>query len=113
MYNFKGTPGTWQESEFNDTVISKSRDIVTADERKGICTVWGLGGSIHPVEKEAKANANLIVNSKGLLEASIELHSLHMCEQEGIGAGMPTPEQWMEAVQKLENVINKILTYEE
>ena len=111
MYNFKGTPGAWQECKLK-YAPNQSVDVMS-EERKCVCTVWNMGGSTHPDKNEAKANARLIVNSKDLLEASVELHSLHMCEQEGIGAGMPTPDQWMEAVQKLENVIDKILSYEE
>jgi hypothetical protein len=35
-----------------------------------------------------------------LLEALKELVHLHGCEQEGIGSGQPTPEQWYKAVDK-------------
>ena len=42
-----------------------------------------------------------------LLKAlSILLH-LHYCEQEGIGAGQPTPEQWFKAVEYAEGVVQK------
>jgi hypothetical protein len=32
---------------------------------------------------------------------------LHLCEQEGIASGMPTSKQWIEAVNKLSEAINK------
>ncbi|SFK98966.1 hypothetical protein SAMN05216357_11037 [Porphyromonadaceae bacterium KH3CP3RA] len=110
MYNFKGTPGAWQECKLK-YAPNQSVDVMS-EERKCVCTVWNMGGSTHPDKNEAKANSSLIANSKDLLESSIELHKLHICEQEGIASGMPTPEQWLSAVEKLEQVLNKILNYE-
>lgn len=104
MYNFKGTQGKWEV--VGDAVFAGDNIVASVFDGKSEEHV--------PMDNELiKANAHLIAEAPQLLEASIELHALHMCEQEGIGAGMPTPEQWMEAVQKLENVINNILTYEE
>ena len=42
-----------------------------------------------------------------LREALTELVHLHGCEQEGIGSGQPTPEQWFKAVEKAELAITK------
>ena len=42
-----------------------------------------------------------------LIEALRELIHLHACEQEGISAGMPTPQQWIEAVDKADNVLKQ------
>ena len=42
-----------------------------------------------------------------LLKLLKELVHLHMCEQEGLLSGQPTPEQWYKAVKKAEMVINK------
>lgn len=33
-------------------------------------------------------------------EALEKLIDLHMCEQEGIGSGMPTPKQWIDTVDE-------------
>ena len=40
-----------------------------------------------------------------LMEALTELVHLHGCEQEGIGSGQPTPQQWYDAVNKAEAAI--------
>jgi hypothetical protein len=37
-----------------------------------------------------------------LIKAAKRLLHLHACEQEGLSAGQPTPEQWAEAVGTLE-----------
>ena len=42
-----------------------------------------------------------------LLEALKNLVHLHLCEQEGISSGMPTREQWLEAVDKASKAITK------
>lgn len=36
-----------------------------------------------------------------LTKAVDKIIHLHMCEQEGISSGMPTPEQWEKAVDDL------------
>jgi hypothetical protein len=40
------------------------------------------------------------------LEAALErLVFLHQCEQEGISSGMPTPKQWIDAVEVAEQAL--------
>lgn len=52
-------------------------------------------------------HAKVVQQRDELLKAlSILLH-LHYCEQEGIGAGQPTPEQWFKAVEYAEGVVQK------
>ena len=41
-----------------------------------------------------------------LKEAANELIHLHLCEQEGIVSGQPTSKQWLEAVDKLSELLN-------
>jgi hypothetical protein len=33
---------------------------------------------------------------------------LHLCEQEGIGAGQPSPTDWLNAVDALSDAINNV-----
>ena len=40
-----------------------------------------------------------------LLAAAKRLLHLHACEQEGLSAGQPTPEQWTEAVEALSDAV--------
>ena len=46
-------------------------------------------------------------HNKELIEALEELVHLHMCEQEGIVSGQPTPKQWLKAVDKASEAIHK------
>ncbi len=45
--------------------------------------------------------------SSDLLTALTELVWLHLCEQEGLAPGAPTPEQWIAAVDKATLAIKK------
>jgi hypothetical protein len=56
-----------------------------------------------------KANAKLIATAPDLLEALQELVHLHGCEQEGIGSGQPTFQQWIDAVNKASEAIDKAI----
>jgi hypothetical protein len=40
-----------------------------------------------------------------LIQAARHLLHLHACEQEGLSAGQPTPEQWTEAVNALSDAV--------
>mgnify|MGYP000883424698 CR=1 FL=1 len=51
--------------------------------------------------------SELLKQRDELLEALKKLVHLHGCEQEGIGSGQPTPEQWYKAVEKAELIITK------
>lgn len=44
--------------------------------------------------------------SKELYIAATQIVHLHLCEQEGIGSGQPTPKQWLDAVDKLSKAIH-------
>lgn len=48
-----------------------------------------------------KENERLKAQNRELVEAANNLLHLHSCEQEGLASGQPTPQQWMEAVEKL------------
>lgn len=43
-----------------------------------------------------------------LLKASKEILHLHLCEQEGMASGKPTPEMWLKAVDKLAEAIQEV-----
>lgn len=43
-----------------------------------------------------------------LIESSKTILEYHLCEQEGIGSGQPTPKQWLEAVDKLSEALKSI-----
>src|SRR5687767_3329333 len=40
-----------------------------------------------------------------LKEAAGELVHLHLCEQEGLSSGQPKPSQWLNAVEKLSDLL--------
>ena len=44
--------------------------------------------------------------SKLLYIAASQVLHLHLCEQEGIVSGQPTPKQWLEAVDKLSKALH-------
>ena len=46
--------------------------------------------------------------SKPLYIAASQILHLHLCEQEGIGSGQPTPKQWLDAVDKLSKALHQI-----
>ena len=49
--------------------------------------------------------AALKEKADSLAEAAKHLIYFHMCELEGLAAGKPTPEQWMQAVRMVEENI--------
>ena len=52
-------------------------------------------------EPMAAGTVLAIAQKYGKMNQSLQLLvHLHVCEQEGILAGMPTPKQWMDAVEK-------------
>ena len=112
MKDLKITKGEWQ---FAHVTMNQ---YVHCDG-KVICNV------IKRFEQETKAVGELIADAGNtaqlcgllpsellkqrdeLLEALKELVHLHMCEQEGLLSGQPTPEQWFKAVEKAEMAITK------
>ena len=63
--------------------------------------------TLKAMELSEQPPSELLKQRDELLEALKELVHLHMCEQEGLLSGQPTPEQWLKAVEKAEMVINK------
>lgn len=47
-------------------------------------------------------------NDSELLWAAEKILHLHLCEQEGIGAGQPSPTDWLNAVDALSDAINNV-----
>jgi hypothetical protein len=85
------------------------------DEAREIAKRWYAGVSqLKDIREQHKLASDLmnyarseIEKSNLLFEASSEILHLHLCEQEGLSSGMPTREQWIEAVNKLSEAINK------
>lgn len=50
------------------------------------------------IETVGKLVWSLIQDANALYDALADLVFLHGCEQEGIESGMPTPDQWEQAV---------------
>ena len=65
-----------------------------------------------PLEKGILISGNdakLIVSThQKLVDALEKLIHFHACEMEGIESGMPTPSQWMEAVEQAQETLNEI-----
>jgi hypothetical protein len=53
-------------------------------------------------------NTETIVSHKKLYKAIEHILHLHYCEQEGVEIGMPTPEQWIKGVRRLEREYAKV-----
>lgn len=99
------TPGTWY-AIYNDERIAKQ-------PHWSVECHWPDTIAIAPFirdaykEGEAEANAKLIAAAPDLLEALERLVHLHLCEQEGLSSGQPSPEDWHEAVERASQAINK------
>lgn len=85
----------WNES-FNNIVGVQD---INKHERQKFIDAAMFGATWMKQEKDKEIAA--------LKAASKELIHLHMCEQEGIESGKPTPRQWMDAVYKLSELVNK------
>lgn len=59
----------------------------------------------HERQLAIKIIDKLQTENKKLYESLSDLIHLHNCEMEGLLSGMPTTEQWMEAVEKASNVL--------
>ena len=83
--------------------------------RAGICCDCGYSTSIGSVSVElpmthVEAIANDQWNQRTpspIHQAAAHLHHLHLCEMEGIEAGQPTPDQWIDAVEALGLALSK------
>jgi hypothetical protein len=115
MYNeFEGTGGEWL---VNTTALEPNKEILITDEDgRGICRMPKevLASEFIKAKSKAEtmANAKLIANAPRVLKELQRLVFLHTCEQEGIGSGMPTPKEWIEAVEEAHQSIQKSLGYE-
>ena len=69
--------------------------------------VWPYGAGVDEIWKHrfVPVSSELLQQRDELKEALTELVHLHGCEQEGIGSGQPTPQQWYDAVNKAEAAI--------
>ena len=69
---------------------------------------------IKEMEEQIDVAINKLTEASDIVKQATELHKalselvhLHMCEQEGLSSGQPTPEMWFEAVEKASEVLNK------
>jgi len=121
MKDLKITKGEWYPDS--------NKQIVFSDQGEKDVVICEIDRPIHDCDnktKEESENAAVLISDAGntyqkcgllpsellkqrdeLLEALKKLVHLHGCEQEGIGSGQPTPEQWYKAVEKAELIITK------
>jgi hypothetical protein len=109
MDNFKGTPGPWvydSKRSTHDSIIHT----VDAKEEYGYISQdnGGVVGSSEWIWIK-DADATLISAAPDMLKALEQLVHLHMCEQEGMSSGQPSPADWYEAVDKASEAISKAL----
>jgi hypothetical protein len=103
MDEFKGTPGPWRFS------LSKRRAYISGVHWDNFAKVVVKMETEKIYSVQGIANAKLIAAAPDLLSALQNLVHLHMCEQEGLSSGQPSPTDWMEAVDNASNAIGKAL----
>lgn len=74
------------------------------EERNNAILIADAGNT---AQKCGLLSSELLKQRDELLEALKGLVYLHMCEQEGIGSGQPTFEQWIKAVEKVRLAITR------
>lgn len=92
----------------NDTLrkqlSEKEKAIVSLQERLEL--YWQKGDeNFNDLVQLRSENQRLTAEVERLKEAAKELVHLHVCEQEGLSSGRPTPAQWLQAVDNLSNLI--------
>lgn len=115
MRDFRGTQGSWQINEkrshhLETEIVSGKTRIAQA---KHFNTGDNDGFKDDPVLEEGKANAYLIASAPDLFKALNKLLELHSQEQEGIGSGCPSYNDWMKACAQGEKAILKATNYEQ
>jgi len=103
MRKFEGTKNQWRLSLTGAEVTTSRLGILEGS--KSICTLNTFGKN----DDEVIANGRLIAAAPGLLEAAMTLEHYHDCEQEGLTSGQPTPQEWITAVDRLTEAIDKAL----
>lgn len=100
MKEFKGTiKGNLRVEPFMDL---KNRYAIVDENNKVVANVLSNN------DKNIY-NSQLLASAHELLEASQLILHYHLCEQEGIESGQPTRIDWLNAIDKLSQVINKAL----
>ena len=105
MKEFKGTKLPWI-IDVTDKSIKLDPTFLTIVDENGDMFAKAL--LLSNVE-ECHANAKVMVAAPELLKALQNLVHLHLCEQEGISSGQPTPYEWLKAVEDSNESINKAL----
>lgn len=100
------TQGPWKKGIWGGSIISESSNGIDINGAIGEEAVKYYGGNLI-CESASECNRNLIAAAPDLLAALNRLVHLHLCEQEGISSGMPTVEDWYEAVETAEAAIEK------
>ncbi|MGV8136514.1 MAG: hypothetical protein AB2L20_14995 [Mangrovibacterium sp.] len=84
-----------------DGIFLKLTNPGNVSRRSDNSTIQFIHKKIESLQKAEAAYSDL-------LSAAEEIARLHACEQEGIASGQPTPEQWYQAVNNLNDAIQKI-----
>ena len=113
------TKGTYWMGKSNGVVVTDSNTYTGKDTLESVEYYGGylIAESMTTADAELLIDAGNTAQKCGLLpsellrqrdelrEALTELVHLHGCEQEGIGSGQPTPQQWYNAVELAEAAI--------
>ena len=105
------TPGNWvvdDNSQAGDCVHGYSI-MAIGEETIKVASILRMDAG--KLGLRSLADAVLMASAKKLLFALQELVELHSCEQEGLSSGMPTPEEWMAAVDRASEAIRSATTY--
>lgn len=102
MKEFKGTPGPWTVSQYNTYVYAGESNLV-------VCDSHTENQEVPESLEERQRNAILIASAPELLTALQNLVHLHMCEQEGLSSGQPSPIDWLKAVDQASEAITKAI----
>lgn len=119
MKDLKITKGEWYPDSNKQIVFSDQgeKDVViceidrpihdrnnkTKEESENAAVLIADAGNCY--QKCGLLPSELLQQRDEMLEALKELVHLHGCEQEGIGSGQPTFEQWIKAVEKAEQAL--------
>lgn len=104
MNDTKITSGPWKRRMYNVGIADTGDvdgvvDVVDGHDKVIAYVQYGSYSNDHS-DDECEANGSLIAAAPEMYEALSQLVHLHICEQEGIGCGMPTYDQWEKSLEK-------------
>ena len=89
---------------FADEQNKKEKQRHALEELTQTSTIDELVEKVKKLEGENKELKQQLEDANKLLT---EIHHLHLCEQEGIGSGQPSPNEWFDAVNKISDYLNQ------